>query len=47
MSLFVHGYETQSDEELRRSKNLNDEWADWYTANRKAIEDATNAAISH
>jgi hypothetical protein len=45
ISLFVHGCETESDEELRRSKYLNDEWADWYTANRKAIEDASNAAI--
>ena len=45
MSLFVHGCETQSDEELRRSKLLNDQWADWYGAHRKAIEDAANNAI--
>lgn len=45
ISLFVHGCETKSDEELRRSKLLNDEWADWYEAHRKAVEDATNKAI--
>jgi hypothetical protein len=45
MSLFVHGCETQSDEELRQSKHLNDEWADWYGARRKVIEDAANSAI--
>jgi hypothetical protein len=45
MSLFVHGCETQSDEELRQSKHLNDDWADWYGAHRKAIEDAANSAI--
>jgi hypothetical protein len=44
MSLFVHGCEAHSDEELHRSKVLNDEWADWYQANRKPIEDAANAA---
>jgi hypothetical protein len=45
MSLFVHGCETYSDDELYRSKLLNDQWADWYQAHRKAIEDAANAAI--
>lgn len=42
MKLFVDGCETNSNDELRRSKVLNDEWADWYMANRKAIEDASN-----
>ena len=45
MSLFVHGCDSHSDEELHRSKTLNDEWADWYQANRSAIEDASNTAI--
>ncbi len=45
MSLFVHGCETQSDDELRQSKQLNDEWADWYGTHRKAIEDAANNAM--
>jgi hypothetical protein len=45
MTLFVHGCETNSNDELRRSKLLNDQWADWYMANRKAIEDASNEAI--
>jgi len=45
MSLFVHGSEAHSDEELHRSKVLNDEWADWYQAHRKPIEDASNAAM--
>lgn len=44
ISLFVHGSDTQSDDELRRSKVLNDEWADWYEGHRKAIEDAINKA---
>jgi hypothetical protein len=44
ISLFVHGSDTQSDDELRRSKLLNDEWADWYEGHRKAIEDAINKA---
>ncbi len=45
MSLFVHGCEAHSDEELHRSKVLNDNWADWYQANRRSIEEAANAAI--
>jgi hypothetical protein len=45
MALFVHGCETNSGDELRHSKLLNDQWADWYMANHKAVEDAANAAI--
>jgi hypothetical protein len=45
VSLFVHGCEAESDEELSRSKQLNDEWAGWYMDHRKAIEDASNTAI--
>ncbi len=45
VSLFVHGYETSSDSDFRRSKLLNDAWADWYMSHRKAIEDAANGAI--
>lgn len=45
VTLFVHGCETQSDEELHRSKVLNDDWADWYGEHRKDIEDAANRAI--
>jgi hypothetical protein len=44
ISLFVHGSDAQSDDELRRSKVLNDEWAEWYEGHRKAIEDAINKA---
>jgi hypothetical protein len=45
VSLFIHRCESQSDDELQRSKLLNDEWADWYEAHRKGIEGATNKAI--
>jgi hypothetical protein len=45
VSLFVQGCEKKSDDELSQSKLLNDQWADWYGANRKAIEDAANKAI--
>ena len=45
VSLFVQGCETGSDEKLSRSKMLNDAWADWYMAHRKAIANASNEAI--
>ena len=44
ITLFIHGCETGSNEELQHSKVLNDEWADWYVPRRKSIEDAANAA---
>ncbi len=41
-ALFVHGCETQSNDELQRSHFLNDEWTGWYEAHRKEIEEAVN-----
>lgn len=42
--LFISGVRNNSRDDLMASKRLDDLWADWYMKNRKAIEDASNAA---
>jgi hypothetical protein len=44
VELFIEGCEKGSNASLSSSKLLNDKWADWYMANRQAIEDAANDA---
>jgi hypothetical protein len=43
--LAISGMKYHTREDLQNSKKLDQMWAEWYTTNHKAIEDALNAAI--
>ncbi len=45
LDTFLKGYETGSDRTIREADQLNDHWADWYDANQKAIQTATDKAL--
>jgi hypothetical protein len=45
MNYFVLGVKNRSDEDIVKFGQLNDAWADWYNANRQAIDHAFDAAL--
>lgn len=47
LDTFLRGYESDSDELVRSADKLNDQWADWYQANQKAIQAASDRALGY
>jgi hypothetical protein len=47
IDMFLEAYESNSDEILKQADGRNDRWSDWYQANQKAIQAASDKALGY